>query len=81
MSLQKKLDAYNQQSAGKFTEEQQTHMAAFKKNLADEKRKMPVKGDTLPAFSLQDQNGVQLSSTSLLQHKKKLVAVFFRGSW
>ena len=86
MLLQKELDDYKKNSPHKFAPEDRVHLDSFKNKLAEVKRNTPSVGAGMPAFSLPDQNGKNISSADLLQsHEKlcnqKLFIVFFRGAW
>lgn len=88
MKLQDKLDAMREDfENGRFpllvpTPAQLDAMHRATKSLIDSRQaeKALVAGDTAPAFTLQDAEGHQVSSRSLLS-KGPVVATFYRGVW
>lgn len=82
MTLKEKIDQYKQESAGKASPEMvaimQRSTADLQATVAD--RPIPSAGESLPAFSLPDSRGNDVSSVELLK-SGPLVVSFFRGMW
>ncbi len=82
MSLAEKLAQLREASAKRIPEETRTVMARATQDLRESgimDRVIKV-GDPLPAFSLRNANGVDVSSAYLLA-KRALVLTVFRGHW
>lgn len=82
MALAEKLQQIGQNSKDKIPQESRKLMKQAteeleQSGLADQALQ---KGDPLPPFVLQDQDGNTVSSQELLQHQS-LVLTFYRGVW
>lgn len=81
MTLQRELDDFRKNSHHSFSPEERAHMDQFKNRLEETVRTIPAVGSTMPSFSLPDENGHPVLSTTLLEKSDKLFLAFFRGSW
>lgn len=82
MTLAAKLNAFKQEFEPKLPAEvlAQMHQATRDLRGSGILQNAPKIGDTLPAFSLKNQDGATVSSADLLT-KGPLIISFFRGSW
>lgn len=83
MDLGKNLEILRRTPSPTFPSQAEQHrVRLFRESLSAEitKRKTPKAGDTLPAFNLPNQAGINVSSAGLLQNGP-LAFFFFRGSW
>jgi len=82
MTLEEKLAGIREASAKKHPPERRAIMAAATRTLRDSGvlDKAPKAGDHLPAFSLQNAQGVEIHSEDLLS-QGPLVLTVFRGVW
>ncbi len=81
-TLKDRIDEYKQQSAGKATDEMVAIMSSAKNAVRESLagRKIPGKGDQMPAFGLVGSDGSAVDSKTLLSNGP-LVISFFRGMW
>ena len=82
MSLEEKLAAIRASSVDRVPEETRTKMGRATQELRDSGivDRAVKAGDTLPAFTLKNAAGVDVSSADLLA-KGPLVLTVFRGHW
>lgn len=82
MSLEEKLAAFREASAKRHPPERRAIMAGATQALRESGilEKAPQVGDTLPPFSLQNAQGVEIHSEDLLT-QGPLVLTVFRGVW
>lgn len=82
MSLAEKLDALREASAGRIPADKRAIMSAATQRLRDSgiMAGVPKVGDSLPEFSLNNANGVEVHSADLLSEGPLVLSVF-RGTW
>ncbi|MGI9380392.1 MAG: hypothetical protein ACR2OW_12135 [Methyloligellaceae bacterium] len=82
MSLEEKLAALREGSAKKIPEDKRAIIGGFVQSLRDSgqmERAIGV-GQSLPAFSLKNQDDAEVSSASILANGPMVLTVF-RGHW
>jgi hypothetical protein len=81
MSLDEKLAALREASAGKMPPEVKEVLTGAVKDLRENAMNRVIKvGDSLPSFTLQNQDGTDVSSAALLANGPLVVSVY-RGHW
>ena len=82
MSLEEQLAKLREASAARMPEEVRATMGKATQDLRESgiMDKVIKVGDTLPAFTLKNMDGVDVSSAALLE-KGNLVVTVFRGHW
>jgi hypothetical protein len=81
MSLDEKLAALREASAGKMPAEVKEVLVGAVKDLRANAMDRIIKvGDALPSFTLQNQDGVDVSSAALLANGPVVLSIY-RGHW